>query len=94
MDKSHNVISYSLPISFINYQMKILKGDVNEAKKVIRKFDALFYFIYFFYQYFFLLFLQIYENIPKEFTDRITKFLEKFEKYELCYEIVTNVNQK
>jgi hypothetical protein len=37
MDKSHNVISYSFPISFINYQMKILKGDLNEAKKVNKK---------------------------------------------------------
>lgn len=34
MDKSHNVISYSFPISFINYQIKILKGDLNAAKKV------------------------------------------------------------
>lgn len=34
MDKSHNVISYSFPISFINYQMKILKGDLIGARKV------------------------------------------------------------
>jgi len=39
MDKSHNVISYSFPISFINYQMKILKGDLNGAKKVRRFFS-------------------------------------------------------
>ena len=42
MDKSHNVISYSFPLSFINYQMKILKGDIEGAKKVNKSFILFF----------------------------------------------------
>lgn len=34
MDKSNNVISYSFPLSFVNYQLKILKKDFSGAKKV------------------------------------------------------------
>ena len=34
MDKSYNVISFSFPISFVNYQMRIIKGDFEGAKKV------------------------------------------------------------
>lgn len=35
MDKSYNIISYGFPVSFINYQMSILKKDYANAKKVI-----------------------------------------------------------
>jgi coatomer subunit beta' len=34
INKAFNIISYSFPISFVNYQMKILKGDFVGAKKV------------------------------------------------------------
>lgn len=35
MDKSYNLISYSFPASFVNYQMAILKHDFQTAEKVI-----------------------------------------------------------
>jgi len=34
MDKSYNLISYSFPASFINYQMAVLKKDFLNADKV------------------------------------------------------------
>ena len=35
MDKSYNLISYSFPASFVNYQMAILKKNFQSADKVI-----------------------------------------------------------
>jgi len=34
MDKSYNLISYSFPASFVNYQMAILKKEFQKAEKV------------------------------------------------------------
>lgn len=34
MDKAFRLISYTLPLSFVNYQMAILKKDYERADKV------------------------------------------------------------
>lgn len=69
MNKSYQLISYTFPLSFVNYQMAILKKDFDSAAK-------------------------IFPCIPAEYLDRVTNFLEKFELYELSYDICQNPNQR
>lgn len=69
MNKSFELITYTFPLSFINYQMAIFKKDYQTAEK-------------------------IYPDIPVEYLERVTHFLEKFEHYEMSYNISQNPNQK
>jgi coatomer subunit beta' len=69
MNKSFNLISYTFPLSFVSYQMAILKGNYEQAEKV-------------------------FSTIPPDYIERVTNFLEKFEHYELCYHLCSNINQK
>ena len=69
MNKSFQLVSYTFPQSFVNYQMAILKKDFVSAEKILA-------------------------TIPAEYQERVVNFLEKFELYELCYKICTNLNHK
>lgn len=78
MNKNFSLISYTFPLSFVNYQMAILKKQFEQAGKVI----------------FVELLKQILSTVPSEYLDKVTKFLEKFDYYDLSYEITTNPIQK
>lgn len=69
MNKNFNLISYTFPLSFVNYQMAIMKKKFEQADK-------------------------LFTQIPPEYLERVTNFLEKFEYHELSYKLCQNPSQK
>ncbi|MCQ2819765.1 MAG: coatomer subunit beta' [archaeon] len=69
INKNFQIISYTLPLSFLEYEMAIIRKDYEKAK-------------------------EIFPTVPDEFNENLILFLEKFNHYDMCYDITKNTNKK